>query len=533
MRIPVVSSLAVLCLGVVVAPVGSAAHNPLKALIEQADPGVADSAREQLEAAVAADPTDTKAWLRLAEYSFSNDQPPATLAVLERGLATAAEAWQLWRFIADVHLWDARSGPQWLERPGLSRGRRPPSDLDDAAFRRQALEQALAALLRVRELCPENWEAQERQADVLGGLERWAEAEHTLSALLEQHWKYPLAAQRAYCLHKLERNAEALEYVDRQLAGAPHCPDLHLVRAVVAGALGRADEAAESRSRGEFYSRLLPESALEYTPELAASLGRLFGRREGTSGMFSEDRLNEQIAAEVDALIARGDEAGAELLAALAWSHYAHGPLEDRAYAYLGKQKDVARLDRIFRHAQSPCTLRGCLRQLVLLNEPGTFERLCELLPADGGFFPIGVVDLLADLGDPRSAKPIIEYTAGKDGAFFSEALVALGRFDAPETRRHLERWLGDSAARPFAAAGLYRVGGGRKHWKTIDAALRRGETFEVRPIAAYVRTLPTREARSLIARFDARVARERAQRERENEARRAAAKAAPEKQTP
>ena len=513
MRPPFVLPATLLCLSLAFPAIGSAANNPLKALIEQAEPGTVDSERRQLEAAVADNPADTKAWLQLAEHSFSREQPPATLAVLEKGLLTVAEPWHLWRFIAEVHFWDARSGPQWLSRPGMSRGRKPPSDLDEATFRRRALEQALAALMRVHELCPDNSEAREREADALLGLERWVEAEQVLAALLEKHWKYPLAAQRAYCFHKLGRNQEAIDYIDRQLAGAPHSPDLYMVRAEVAEAMGRVEESKDSRSRGQFYSRLLPESSLEYTPDLAGSLERLFGRKEGTSGMFSGDRLNEQISAEIDGLVARHDDAGAELLAALAWSHYAHGALEDRAFAYLGEQKDVARLERIFRYAQSPCTLSGCLQQLVVLKVPGTFERLCELLPNDGGFFPIGVVSLFAELKDPRSAKPLIAYTRTKDGSFFSQALVVLGLFDSPETRRHLEQWLGDREAKPFAAAGLHRITGERKYWKAIKDAVVRGETFEVRSIAAYVRTLATPEARKLTAQFEARVAKERAQR--------------------
>jgi tetratricopeptide (TPR) repeat protein len=521
MRVPIVLPAAVFCLGLAFPLTGWATNNPLKALIEQSEPGSADSERKQFEAAVAAKPADTAAWLQLAELSFARDQPPVTLSVLEKGLATAAEPWRLWRFIAEVHFWDVRSGPKRLSRPGMSGGRKPPSELDEASFRRRAFEQALVALNHVCELNPDNPEARERQVDALCGLERWADAEQALRDLLEKHWEYPLAAQRAYCLHKLGRNDQAIQYLDQQLPGSPHCPDLYMVRAEVEAAMGKEAEAADSRSRGQFYSRLLPESSLDYAPDLAVNLSRLFGRKEGTSGMFSGDRLNEEISGTIDGLIARHDEAGAELLAALAWSHYAHGKLEDRAFAYLGEQKDVARLDRIFRYAQSPCTLRGCLTQLVAMKVPGTFERLCELLPRDGGFFPIGVVDLISELRDPRSAKPLIEYTRSKDAQLFSEALVALGRFDSPETRAHLGQWLTDRDAKPFAATGLHQIEPSRKHWKVISDALEHGQTFEVGPIAEYVHTLVTPEAKKLFADFQARVAKERAKREREQEGRR------------
>jgi hypothetical protein len=249
---------------------------------------------------------------------------------------------------------------------------------------------------------------------------------------------------------------------------------------------------------------MVPGSMLDYSPEHGASLERMFGRKEGTSGMFSGDRLNTEIEAEINALRRRGDDSARELLAAMAWSHYAHGPLEDSAFAALGDHGDVERLNRIYQHAMSPCTLRGCFRELVRLRAPGTFERLQEHLANDGGIFPIGVIPWLIDLRDPRASQTLISYSRDKEAPLFADALVALGWFDSPETRRHLEYWTKDKEALPFSATALYRITREEKWMKPVQKLAKTGNVYDLMFVAMALEDIATPSAKKVVARYKA-----------------------------
>jgi hypothetical protein len=59
----------------------------------------------------------------------------------------------------------------------------------------------------------------------------------------------------------------------------------------------------------------------------------------------------------------------------------------------------------------------------------------------------MGIAGLIADLGDSRSGPVLIDYAPSKPAPFFEEALVALGGFNLPAMRAHLQKWIADPEA--------------------------------------------------------------------------------------
>jgi tetratricopeptide (TPR) repeat protein len=509
-------NLAALAVVLLAVPLVSARQNPLSDLMRGVNPQLAGDERKALEEKVAGAPDNPSAWRELADYSYRYDQPEETVAVIRRGLTKLPKDEPLWRLLAQVYLMDARSGPDWVQRPGVTHSRKPKPVLGEQEFREKSFIDALDALDHVAEISPGNLEVAERRVHVFFGLERWKEAEAAASAILQNRPTGEMAAMRGYALLKLERKDDAHAYIENAIARDRSCADLHFVRARILEASGNEAAGAEEVAMGEFYGRLVPGGSVVYTPELAASLKRMFGKKEGTSGMFSGDRLNDQIGAEIDTLAAHDDDASSELLASLALSHFAHGPLEDRAFTILGDRKQIPLLIRIYNHAQSPCTLGGCLRQLVRLRVEGTYEKLCDLLPKDGGMFPIGVIGLMVELNDPRSAQPLVAYTESKDAPFFEEGLVALGCFDSPETRSRLEKWISDKDAKPYAATALYRLTKDNKWVKPIKDIVRKGELYDLWPIANALKRIDTPDAKKILEVYSAREKEAAAKREKE-----------------
>jgi HEAT repeat protein len=234
---------------------------------------------------------------------------------------------------------------------------------------------------------------------------------------------------------------------------------------------------------------------------------RLFGKKEGTSGMFGGDRLNDQIKAEIEALAARQDEESSELLATLAASPFAHGELENRAFAVLGERRDEARIRRILTQARSNCTIAGCLNQMIPLKMEGTFELLRDMLERDGGMFPMGIVAKMERLGDPRAGLVLRDYSNNKEASFFQEALVALGSFDSPETRAHLQKWQKDKEGGPYATTGLYRITGDPKLLKQISKALSKMNAWEAMAITNALEDSKNPEVAKVMKAFTERIA--------------------------
>jgi predicted Zn-dependent protease len=287
----------VLVLGAVLSA-NAARDNPLEKLLRAVDsaPGGAD--REGFEKELRKHPGKLEVWLAYCGFSFVYDQPAQTLALLKRAMSHIPESPELWRLQAEIYRLDAESGPEWYSRPGMSSGRNPRSPLSDADFRRQSLEGMLAALDRVMVLSQADPETVEQRGDALLGLERWMEAAEVFGHLKERakDGLGRLIAKRGVALFRASRVAEAKAELQAGLASHPRSAELHLALAEVLQP-GDGVAAAEERRQGEFYGRMVPGSMLDYSPEHGASLERMFGRKEGTSGMFSGDRLNTEIEA--------------------------------------------------------------------------------------------------------------------------------------------------------------------------------------------------------------------------------------------
>ncbi len=125
--------------------------------------------------------------------------------------------------------------------------------------------------------------------------------------------------------------------------------------------------------------------------------------------------------------------------------------------------------------------------------------------------FPMGILGVLEDMGDARAGPVLITYTKDKGAPFFEDALVVLGRFPSDEARLHLESWLKDNDAAPFAAAGLYRFSPDKRLWRLMEKAMNERDVWEVGCIETVVRDLHTPEAEKLLKRYEARLKKERA----------------------
>ncbi len=482
-----------------------AARNPLEGMLRGLDTRAQENQRRELQAAVTQNPAEGSAWMELVQFSYQNDEPEQTLEILTKAIAAVPRPAVFWRFAAQVHLDDANSGPTGLQRPGVYRNRKTPSKLDEKSFAREKLQSALEALDRCIALEGEfTQEASKRRIHVLMGLERWGDAEAQAASLLRTKWNGEDAALQAFSVLQQGRKEECKALVKAGLEKDPRSSDLHAVMVRLHESLGENEQAAREKEICEFYRHLMPDSKLLHSERAAASMGRLFGKKEGTG-----DRLNDQIKAEIEALAARHDEESSELLATLAASHFAHGELENRAFAVLGERRNEARIRRILAQARSNCTIAGCLNQMIPLKMEGTFELLRDMLERDGGMFPMGIVAKMERLGDPRAGLVLRDYSNNKEASFFQEALVALGAFDSPETRAHLQKWQKDKEGGPYATTGLYRITADPKLLKQISKALSKMDAWEAMAITNALEDSKNPEVAKVMKAFTERIARE------------------------
>lgn len=499
----------------IAAPISHASRNPLADLLGIGNEKELAQQRSELEAATMKDPHSVEAWMALASFSYQHEQPEETLKLLQQAIERVGSPSKLWRFAAEIHIQDAQSGPQRFTRPNCSKSRSTKSELSEKDFVQMHFNEALACLNKALEHTGDSFTPYMRtKIQVLGSLGLWTEARQATRSLLEKDWNAADAAMGAYCLLRSQQAEEALQEITQALSRDPRHPDLHAVSARIHEALGHKDEASAEEKRFNFFRRLLPGSTLDYSDEVNASLERLFACKENTDGMFSGDRMEDVIKAELDSLEASNTELSSELLATFAWNHFAHGELEDRAFAILGERKDEERLRRIVANARSNCTYRGCLQQMVRLHMDGTFELLRDLLDNDGGMFPIGVVGMLEELNEPRAAGVLRVYSLNKNAQFNLAALIALGKWDTPENRRHLEQCLKDQELAPYAASGLHRITQDPKLLKIAIKRLAGKDDLDVYRIAAYLETLDNKKARAAVKAYNERLEKERKRQE-------------------
>lgn len=275
--------------------------------------------------------------------------------------------------------------------------------------------------------------------------------------------------QLAYCYIELKDSTNAKATLEQYLTKWPRSATALEILADIYKESGQTEDADEMRRQSEFYSRVPEFSKLEYTPE---NVGLI-------------DELAEP--AKIEALLKENNLESSRLLAIYCWWH-PHNSLENRAFEELGNRSDTTQLlEEIFTNANSSCTIRGAARQLARQKSPMIFDKLVELLPNDlmSMGYEMEIANAFDVLGDPRAVEHLakfltLESKVEHDGPPMmysveyakARAIIALGAFDTPESRRALEQVRNDETLDLCRAAALYRITKSKEYLDQLKQAV-------------------------------------------------------------
>ncbi len=443
--------------------------------LAELEAGEVDGALTRLRRTLEAWPALDGVRRHLATVLEWDGDPDAAAALLAEGvpLSEGGARYALLLQLGQIRFAQAERGPSVTERRGSMTYSPSPPEAEVQAYRRARYAEAAAALERAVALgepgaLAVQWLATTRgaQGDHEAALALWRRAVRetpqdgpTAFRAAEAH----LAGGRVDDAETLARRATELE---------PHLAEPWRLLGEVFEARGLPAEAERARDRAAF-EELLPSFAqVEPSDDNLTVVRALRGDDPG------------QVIA---ALAARADEDAGRLLAAFVWQH-THDANEAAAFAAIEARADAgALLLGLARAGRSTCTIRDASRALARRHHPEAFAILGGLLPRDVRFAqPMYIARSLATLGDPRAVPLLVQALErrvpvddadpfGGVGRTFArgQAALALGSFDAPESRAALERALEDETVALEVHAALYRLTSDAAHLARLEGASR------------------------------------------------------------
>ncbi|MDP1564323.1 MAG: hypothetical protein Q8M16_23335 [Pirellulaceae bacterium] len=435
--------------------------------------GDAAAAKLLLEGHLKEAPSDYNAISLLGKVLNYEGENTAALRKLHQGLeqqTTETGKIKLLLMIANIELQLGEDGPYREQARGMNVFLPGRDEKKEREFQAEHLAKSRQAFEAILEMKPEYIAARSQYYRALQLSNDHASAIKVLDKLVREFPAKPdFAIALASSYREVNDAAKAKSILNQNMVHWPTNAAALDMLADLYDESGAPETAVEFRKKSQFYSRVPEFPKLAYSAENVAKLDEL------------ED------AARVEVLLKDSSLESSKLLAIYCWWH-PHNTLEDRAFEELGNRNDTLDLlEGLFDQANSSCTVRGAVRQLARQKSPAVFDRLVELLPRDlmSRGFEMDIATAFDLLGDPRAVEHLVTFL-GSDPKLDqngppmmyslpyakARAIMALGAFDTPESRKALEELIADDKLGLCSVGALYRITKKKEYLDTLKKAV-------------------------------------------------------------
>ena len=457
-------------------------------------------------------PADPLGYVIAARALLRDGEAEQAKKLLENGLSRVQEKGDLHYMLGIQLLTEARDGPG-VTRTANGVSFQPTKGIDKDTFRLQRLQDAQTHLHAARGTEAFEIDATPPLIYALVELGRHEEAIAVArEALDDEHPDPQTLCGAMQALNELKRSSEALELARQHLPYFERSSPVWYLLSQTHELMGNADQASDCMARAKFFNRLPGFINVAYSPEAAADLQRLFGDTDNateSNSVFGPKMDLEAVEQSIERLAISTDPNAPQLLAALCYSHIAHGRLEDRAFETLADSGQEDLLMAILANSQNGCTIGGALRALSRMKSDKSFDLLVKHLSNDEGLFSMGIPQSMVLLGDERAVphlasrldaatRPIKKRKGPVDPMALLHSMVdtgglvrALSDFGTPEALAAIQRHLQSDGLAFVTHAALYRHTAEPQHLDQLHALLNADKADNAYNALAILKQLP------------------------------------------
>ncbi len=432
--------------------------------------------------------SDNKARMLLGHLFDYNGQPDEAVKIWEKGLDGSLDDLDFLWLIGELHLRQGTDGSTvQYKRDTVSYS--PTKDKKaEEAFKKKHLRLAMESYKKAYDMRPDIPAFAVKLAQTYTILKNYSEA---ITILKAQVKKYPQGSkifiELGSTLLKSGQEQDAIEIFKKVIIMNPRSEIAYQELARYYQKKGRQKQFEEYYKMAEFYSWLPSFVTIKYSADHYQHFLVLAARN--IKGIPAEQFVQQRKEL-LDKLVKSGTKTSLELLAVLCWHHLDHGELEERAFIgfALYEKKSIPILVKLVKNAQSMCTIKKALAELVDLKAPQTINLAIELLPQDiRPIFYVNAAGALAKMKSFEAVPHLIKIanvthqTAKPDqdpmqthlGRILARyrAILALGVFKDQEVIQVLTRGLENPQVAFACTTALYRLTKDKKYLEQLKTA--------------------------------------------------------------
>jgi hypothetical protein len=479
-----------LYLGICLVAIGQ--PNNIHTIVDLLNQGEISTAQTLLRNNLQANGEDIDSRLLLGTVSdFLGDFEEA-LRIWGAGINGTDNDYALYMSIGEVRLRQGTKGGNYQYVKGFLQPSAEKDSVEERRYRTQQLNLAVSAFQKATEYYPYESDGWENLANTYQHLNHYEMAlrcwEH-INEIYPQHDTFKV--KLAYCRLHLGHLLEAKKAFDAALLLNSR---LHEAYSGLAQYYLEKDEINEAETciqQAEFYKWLPSFCQITYSPERYEIFERLSQHTDEAQVDSTSQRLFL-----IQDLLEQKSQESAEFLAALCWYDEDKAELTSRIFNELSTRHLLGArlLNEIAKNSDNIYVISECVKKLVRMKAPGTFDLLVSLLPQDKQPYQhIDIPAYMAQLGDDRAIlylikelNPKIKQEGNKQNESGKEdfealslqsgvqaarrrAALALSDFNHPAAISALKEGLANENVNIYCSASLYKLTGEEKYLTLIE----------------------------------------------------------------
>ncbi len=464
----------------------------LHAIVELLNQGEILQAQKHLQKNLQTNPDDIDSRLLLGTVNDFLGETDEALRVWNAGINGTDNDYALYMSIGEIRLRQGTKGNYHQAIRNKLQGLPAQDSTEDRRYKTQQLNLAVAAFQKATDYYPYESDAWENLATTYQYLNHYEMAlrcwEH-LNEVYPQHDNF--IVKLGYCRLTLGHLLESKKAFDKALQINPRLHEAHSGLAQYHLEKAEINEAEICIQQAEFYKWLPSFSQMTYSSERYECFEILSQHEENQQPDSTSRRL-----ALITDLMEQKSQESAEFLAALCWYDEDKVEITSRLFNELSTRQLLGArlLNEIAKNSESIYVISECVKKLVRMKAPGTFDLLVSLLPQDKQPFQhIDIPSYMAQLGDdrailylvkelnPKIKQTEIKATGGEEENYEAlslqsgvqaarrRAALALSAFNHPASIAALQDGLENENVNIYCSASLYKLTGEDKYLTLIE----------------------------------------------------------------
>jgi tetratricopeptide (TPR) repeat protein len=464
--------------------------NDVHKVVELLNQGEIQQAQLLLQNNLQTNPEDIDSRLLLGTVSDFLGETEEALRIWSSGINGTDNDYALYMSIGEIRLRLGIKGNNYHYVKGKIQGIAEKDSIEDHRYRNQQLNLAVSAFQKATDYYPYESDAWENLANAYQQLNHYEMAlrcwEH-LNEVYPQNDNFKV--KLAYCRLHLGHLLESKRAFDMAISLNARLHEAYAGLAQYYLEKGEINEAEVCIQKSEFYKWLPSFCSMTYSTERYDIFETLAQPEE-------EQLLDTTLQRPtlIKQLLTDKTEDASEFLAVLCWYDEDKPALSSQMFEALSRRKLTGARLLIAKNSENVYVITECVKKLVRMDAPGTFDLLVSLLPQDKQPYQhMDIPSYMAQLGDDRAILYLVkelnpkikqaeikESDTGEENyealslqsgvqAARRRAALALSAFNHPAAISALQEGLNNENVNVYCSASLYKLTGETKYLAVVE----------------------------------------------------------------